>query len=127
MSPLNTISFHHRKHQAWINKLDLYQDEIYILKKELESILLEFSDLFSIMEYVDEYQKILNKKLEQMGEFRQQINLHERQLKGEYIFKQEELWDNLELQEKLNYFSENFNTVKNSFRKFVASHLHSKN
>lgn len=127
MTTSNSIQFYHQEHREWISSLDFYQDQIHIFQKELEKVLFEFSDLYSIIEHVDEYQKILFKKLNQMSHFRRQIILHERHLADSNSFNQNDLWSHMETKEKLEEFISNFEGLKKNFRGFVSKHLHAPN
>ncbi len=127
MATINTIQFHHQEHRDWISSLDFYQDQIHIFQKELEKVLFEFPDLYSIIEHVDEYQKILSKKLNQVSHFRRQIILHERHLADSNSFNEEDLWGHMEIREKLEEFIARFEELKKNFRGFVSKHLHAPN
>ena len=97
----NSIEFHHKEHREWISSLNFYQDEIRIFQKELEKVLFEYPDLYSIIEHVDEYQHILSKKLSQVSSFRRQIILHERHLTNSKSINESDLWGHTETREKL--------------------------
>ena len=127
MATTNILQFHHQEHRDWISSLDFYQDEIRIFQKELEKVLFEFPDLYSIIEHVDEYQNILLKKLSKVSHFRRQIILHERHLADSNSFNEEDLWGHMETREKLEEFISNFEKLKKNFRRFVSKHLHAPN
>ncbi len=127
MATINLTQIHHQEHRDWISSLDFYQDKIRIFQKELEKVLFEFSDLYSIIEHVDEYQRILFKKLNQISHFRRQIILHERHLADSNSFNEEDLWGHMETREKLEEFISDFEKLKKNFRGFVSKHLHAPN
>lgn len=127
MAITNSIEFHHKEHREWISSLNFYQDEIRIFQKELEKVLFEYPDLYSIIEHVDEYQHILSKKLSQVSSFRRQIILHERHLTNSKSINESDLWGHTETREKLEEFITNFEKMKVNFRGFVSKHLHAPN
>lgn len=124
MATINSTQFHHKEHREWISSLDFYQDEIRIFQKELEKVLFEYPDLYSIIEHVDEYQHILSKKLSQVSSFRRQIILHERHLTDSKSINELDLWGHTETREKLDEFITDFEKLKINFRRFVSKHLH---
>lgn len=124
MATTNSIEFHHKEHREWISSLDFYQDEIRIFQKELEKVLFEFPDLYSIIEHVDEYQNILSKKISQVSDFRIQIILHERHLTDRESINELDIWGHAEIRRKLEKFVTDFEKLKVNFRGFVSKHLH---
>ena len=104
--------------------LDYYQDELNIFQKELGRVLLEFPDLYSIIEHVDEYRGIFIKKMKKIDKFRREITLHERHLADEGLRENTDLWDHMELRDKFIDFGYKFDKLKTNFRRFVAKHLH---
>ena len=124
MSLISTIEWHHKDHREWMSSIDFYLDEILIFQKELAKVLLEFPDLYSIIEHVDEYRIIFSKKIKQLDEFRTQIILHERKLKNMDAIQSEDLWDHLELRDKIVEFIDSIEKLKPNFRGFVSKHLH---
>ena len=125
MSSIHTMAFHHKEHREWMASLDFYHQEIQIFQKEVAKVLLEFSDLYSIIEHVDEYRDIFSKKMEQIDLFRREIILHERHLKEDDDFPSEDLWSHMELRDKINEFIDDFEKLKINFKGFVSKHLHS--
>ena len=124
MTTTNSIEFHHKEHREWISSLDFYQDEIGIFQKELEKVLFEFPDLYSIIEHVDEYQNILSKKLSQISGFRIQIILHERHLTDRESINELDLWGHAKIRGEFEKFVTDFEKLKVNFRGFVSKHLH---
>ena len=124
MISTNTIQFHHQEHREWISSLDFYQDEIRIFQKDLEKVLFEFPDLYSIIEHVDEYQNIFSRKLTRVSNLRRQIILHERHLTDGKSINESDLWGHTETREKLEEFIADFEKLKVNFRGFVSKHLH---
>ena len=123
MPPIITTEYHHQEHREWMSELDFYADEIKIFKKEMERVLLEYSDFYSIIEHVDEYRKILNRKSTQIDNYRRQIILHERHFRDKELGGGEDVWDHIELREKIGKFMEDFEEMKKSLRRFVSKHL----
>lgn len=120
MDKLNSVEFHHKEHKEWLSRLNFYQDEIKIFQNELLAVLHKHLNRLSIIEHVDEYRKILIKKLEALDELRRQIIFQERQLGSDLKLSSEELWDHRDLRHRMNEFISDFETMKENLRRFAA-------
>lgn len=124
MSEETTVKFHHKEHNAWINKLDFYQDEIKIFQNNLSKVIQAHPDLYSIIEIVDEYRKILLKKLKKIDNMRYQIALHEHRLAtGADVHMSELIWDHHEVRDRLLEFESNFDKLKSAIRHFMSKYI----
>lgn len=115
--------FLHQEHRDWLQKIDFYQDQINIFQKELSYVLHQHTELFSILEHVDEYRNILLKKLKKLDEIRRQIILHERVLAQHIKKGRIDLWDHEEVKSQMNTFEKEFEALKINFRKYVAGKI----
>ncbi len=113
-------TYQHQEHRDWLSKLDFYQDEIKIFQRELMQVLHRHPNYLSIIEHVDEYRRILLKKLEKIDEFRREIILHEKRLSRTLDPTAEGLWDHGEVRNEIAVFFKEFEAMKTNFRRFVA-------
>jgi hypothetical protein len=118
LNPIEVLE--HQEHRDWLSKLDFYQDQVLIFQKELTEVVRKHPHLLSIIEHVDEYRKILIRKLDRIDDFRYEILLHEKQLSGT---QQEELHfqpDHLKVRKEFDDFMKSFEEFKKNFRRFAA-------
>lgn len=113
-------TYQHQEHRDWLSKLDFYQDEIQIFQRELMQVLHRHPNYLSILEHVDEYRRILLKKLEKIDAFRREIVLHEKRLSQTLDPTAEGLWDHSEVRSDIDLFFKEFEAMKSNFRRFVA-------
>jgi hypothetical protein len=113
-------TYQHQEHRDWLSQLDFYQDEIRIFQHELMQVLHRHPNYLSIIEHVDEYRRILLKKLEKIDEFRREIVLHEKRLSQTLDPTAEGLWDHSEVRNEIALFFKEFEAMKTNFRRFVA-------
>lgn len=111
----------HQEHLEWLSTLNFYQDEIKVFQNQLYRVLNEHVDLFSIIEHVDEYRRILILKIEHIDELRSKIALHEHSL-----------IDQMQLPGKINHqnvkeemmeFVDVFEDLKKRLRRFIVHQL----
>ena len=110
----------HQEHRNWLSQLDFYQDQVLIFQKELTEVVRKHPQLWSIIEHVDEYRKILIKKLEHIDDFRYQILLHEKHLFETWDQENYLLDDHAKVREQLEAFLKEFEEFKSNFRRFAA-------
>ena len=120
MDKLKEIEFHHQEHQEWLSKLNFYQDEIKIFQNELLLVLYEHPENLSLIEHVEEYRRILLKKLERIDELRYGVFVHERLLSQGKGISEEEEQKHLATRDEVQEFEGKFNEMKQAFRGFVA-------
>ncbi len=124
MAAQTTVKFHHNEHREWMSKLDFYQDEIKIFQTNLSRVIQAHPDLYSIIEIVDEYRKILMKKLNKIDNMRYQIALHEHRLASINDVPLNDLvWDHQEVRERMIQFESNYNKLKDNMRHFMAKYI----
>lgn len=115
------INLLHAEHIDWIGQLDFFQYEIKVFETELVRVLNQHADQLSIIEHVDEYRGILNRKLEHIEGFRRQIALHEKQLAGnEHIDNHGGIEVHEALRIQIQDFHADFENMKSSFRRFIS-------
>ena len=115
--------FQHQEHLEWMNQVDFYQDQVKVFQKEVALALHRHNDLFSIIEQVDEYRKILLNKLERLDEIRTQIILHEKNLAANLEIPSISIWDHFEMRRQMNLFEKDFEYLKKRIRSFVSHQL----
>lgn len=113
-------SMQHKEHREWLSQLDFYQDQIKIFQMELAQVLHRHPKYLSILEHVNEYRNIFIKKLEHIDEFRHQIILHEKRISQKLAPDTEGLWDHSETRTEIHQFMNEFEELKQNFRRFVA-------
>ncbi|MCB9080901.1 MAG: hypothetical protein H6555_04220 [Lewinellaceae bacterium] len=109
----------HQEHQVWLSQLDFYQDEVKIFQNELAQVVRKNLTGLSVLEHVNEYRRILLKKLEAIDGFRQQISLHEKAL-WESNTPLEVEQDHGRIKNSLGDFVSEFEGFKKLFRRFVS-------
>ncbi|HMO40062.1 MAG TPA: hypothetical protein PKC76_15855 [Saprospiraceae bacterium] len=107
----------HQEHRDWLSQLDFYEDQMRTFQKELLKIVQHRPDYLSIVEHVDEYRRILLRKLEHMDALRHAIMQHERQISNAE-FAPAEAHEAVKVQ--LLEFVADFEKLKVNFRRFVA-------
>ncbi|MBX2927581.1 MAG: hypothetical protein KF852_07070 [Saprospiraceae bacterium] len=111
----------HADYSDWTGQLDFFQYEIKVFETELAHVLNQHADQLSIIEHVDEYRRILNRKLEHIEGFRRQIALHEKQLADDpLIDNQESIKEHEALRVQIQQFHTDFENMKSSFRRFIS-------
>lgn len=110
----------HADHSDWTGQLDFFQYEIKVFETELVRVLNQHADQLSIIEHVDEYRRILNRKLEHIDDFRKQIGLHEKQLAGDALPDSPYEEEHEALRVQIQTFSKDFENMKGSFRRFIS-------
>ena len=111
----------HRDHNTWLNALQFYGDEAKFFKKELTNVTNANNDSLSVIEHVQEYQKILDKKLIALEALQEDIKFQQK------IFSMDEILpDNIEyhliMKEKYEKFVKSFEELKPAFKRF-SSHF----
>lgn len=111
----------HADHSDWIGQLDFFQYEIKVFETELVRVLNQHADQLSIIEHVDEYRRILNRKLEHIEGFQRQIALCEKQLAGDqHIDNHVDIEEHEALRVQIQHFHTDFENMKASFRRFIS-------
>lgn len=114
------ISTIHQVHRDWLSKLDFYQDELKIFQNELAQVIRRFPRRLSMQEHVDEYRKILLKKLEHIDNYRNTISLQEVGLLDMEARDQSLLTKHKLLEYDLRNFFREMERMKQGFRRFVS-------
>ena len=109
----------HKDHISWLKSLDFYSDEIKFFEKELTHVVNANNDSLSKIEHVEEYQKILEKKIITLEEIREEIKYQQKILTMDEILP-ENLQYHLILKEKFQNFVNYFEELKPSFKRFSS-------
>lgn len=120
MDELKGITCHHKEHLDWLNQLNYFQDEIKIFQNNLLVVLQQHADRLSIIEHLDEYRRILLRKLESIDTLRHQIILQEKQMVSDLKLSADLVWDHQELRLRMKDFENDFNVMKDNLRRFTA-------
>ncbi|NNE26177.1 MAG: hypothetical protein HKN09_04990 [Saprospiraceae bacterium] len=119
-----TMIYHHNEHRDWMSKINFYQDEIKIFQSTLSKVIQAHPDIFSIIDLVHEYRRILLRKLEKLDNMRYQIALHEHQLaKAKDDAENDQLWDHQEVRDRMINFESEFESFKSALRHFASKHI----
>jgi len=114
------ISNIHQIHRDWLSKLDFYQDELKIFQNELAQVIRRFPKRLSMQEHVDEYRKIILKKLEHIDNYRNTISLQEVSLLDLEVKDQSLITKHKLLEYDLQQFFQGMERMKQGFRRFVS-------
>ena len=120
MDNLLDIEFHHQDHREWLTRINFYQDEIKILQNELLLVLYEHPDNLSLLEHVEEYRRILLKKLSHIDDLRHTIMRHERQLASGQGTDDKSDGIHQKAGDLVSEFEGQFTEMKAAFRRFVS-------
>lgn len=111
----------HKKRQDWQKKLDFYQDELLILRKELFITSETHPDLPSVIEHVQEYRQIIKKKLDHIDEFKFKLLMNEKQTDTS---DDQKMKDQIkELEEEFNSFEQKITELKGHLRRFISRNM----
>ena len=114
-----TIGEIHKDHKQWQSKLDFYRDEISFFFKELNKVFDKDKENLQRMEFIDEYEAILEKKKEQLESIYLRINDAEKILsKGETSIVLQKIHHQLSLD--LLKFQRGYLKMKQGFKMFAA-------
>ena len=114
-----SIDFH-KDHKEWTSRLDFYSDEIEFFFKELNKVFDHNKENLAWMEFIDEYEAILDKKSEHIKELRGRIALGEKEIADGF---DEDKLTRKHHQLHLDFvdFEKSFLDMKKGFKRF-ASH-----
>ncbi len=106
----------HQEYREWLSLLDFYDEEIRIFTLELEEVSREHPALLSILEHVDEYTHILERKKARIAAFRIQLHHVEQAIQNQRI----QLEAHSAMGNAIRGFSNDLEEMKQNFRRFVA-------
>lgn len=106
----------HQEYREWLSLLDFYEEEIRIFNLELEEVARERPELLSILEHVDEYNDILERKKAHIAAFRTQLQQVEQDIRNQRIQPEA----HQALGRAIRGFSNDLEAMKQNFRRFVA-------
>ena len=110
----------HKEHNTWKQQLYFYQNEIRFFEDELSNVVAENEDSFSMLEHVEEYKAIFNKKKIHLADLQKAITKHEKTL-FESAIEAKEQTHHLAIGLVMEDFVSRFEKLKQNFRRF-ASH-----
>ena len=117
---MNKMIDFHKDHKEWTSKLSFYKDEIVFFFKELNMVFDQNKVNLARMEFIDEYEAILDKKSEKIKNLEEKIQQGEKDLldddKKEKIAKEHH-----QLHLEVIEFEQSFDEMKKGFKRF-ASH-----
>ena len=111
----------HQLYQKWSKDLDFYTEELGVFQKELNLLVEKHPNLFSIIEHVEEYQRIFDKKEKKIQMLRTQIKAND-SIKAEE--GSDDIWDFNRIEKKQKKFVKKVESLKKNFRRFVATNMH---
>lgn len=118
----NSLLFQaHKQRQEWQKKLDFYQDELLILRKELFITSEAHPDLPSVIEHVQEYRHIIKKKLDHIDEFKFKLLMSEKQADTSDEQKMVDQIKGLEVE--FNLFEQKIAELKGHLRRFISRNM----
>lgn len=106
----------HQEYREWLSLLDFYDEEIRIFNLELEEVSREHPALLSILEHVEEYTHILERKKARISAFRTQLHHVEQAIQNQRIQPE----THRALGSAIRGFSNDLEEMKQNFRRFVA-------
>ena len=111
---------YHKDHKDWTSRMKFYQDEIRFFFKELNMVFDQDKQNLARMEFIDEYEAILDKKSSQIEELLSRIDQVERDtLNDSENAKLSKTHNQLHLD--ILKFEEAYDAMKKRFKRF-ASH-----
>lgn len=110
----------HQEHLEALSQLSFYEDEINFYKATLDSILEKCATNLSILDQVNEYQDIFQKKIYRLSAIRLLIRDHQ---KRENKLNSEDDLNNHKLMKKeLNKFVADLGITKKAFKRFASKY-----
>lgn len=114
-----TLDFH-KDHKDWKSRLDFYKDEIRFFFKELNMVFDQNKQNLARMEFIDEYEAILDKKSEKLERLLERIKAAEKDNMTNEA-KDEIAKNHHQLHLDFLKFEQSFIEMKKRFKRF-ASH-----
>ncbi len=121
MEENNWLIVAHKQKQEWQKKLDFYQDELLILRKELFITSEAHPDLPSVLEHVQEYRSIIKKKLDHIDEFKFKLMMSDKQMEVMDASGTEKQLHELEIE--FNSFEQKMTELKGHLRRFISRNM----
>ncbi len=121
MEENNWLIVVHKQKQEWQKKLDFYQDELLILRKELFITSEAHPDLPSVLEHVQEYRSIIKKKLDHIDEFKFKLLMSDKQMEVMDASGTEKQLHELEIE--FNSFEQKMTELKGHLRRFISRNM----
>jgi len=109
----------HKDHKEWMSRLMFYKDEIRFFFKELNMVFDKDKENLARMEFIDEYEAILDKKSDKIEELIGRINVAEKDLNNSD--KEGKAKDHHKIHLDLINFERSFIEMKKRFKRY-ASH-----
>ena len=115
----------HQAYQQWLRELRFYKEEMVIFEKELNLLIERHPNLLSIIEHVEEYQKIFKQKVSKLDLLNNRIMAKEQNLSSAVNQNDDDLQAEFEkIQREKEDFVSRMETLKKNFRRFVAKNMH---
>ena len=109
----------HHDHSSWLKILDFHENEIDFFKKELQIVVNANASSMSVIEHVEEYREILERKLLTLRELQKEIKYQQKILTMDEILP-DNIDYHLTMREKMDQFVNNYKTLKPLLRRFSS-------
>lgn len=117
----------HSDHREWLNKLDFYKDDIPVLRKRLEEVVVKNTD-HEVLAMVEHFQNQFIIQRNEIDEFRHAIKEHENVLQtavnaNPTAYNRQRLADHPEMKERMERFEKIFQEFRMEMLKFLAKYM----
>lgn len=110
----------HKDHKEWNSRLSFYKDEISFFYKELNMVFDQNKENLARMEFIDEYEAILERKSKKIEDLLNRISLSEKDCLNKPIEQQQAI-NHHKIHLDLIDFERKYQKMKKGFKRF-ASH-----
>ena len=112
-----TLDFH-KDHKEWKSKLDFYKDEISFFFKELNMVFDRDKENLARMEFIDEYEAILDKNADKIKDLLERIDSAEKELSQDEGQNKSSVHHQLHLD--IIKFERSYMEMKKRFKRFAS-------
>ena len=109
---------YHKDHKEWKSKLDFYKDEISFFFKELNMVFDRDKENLARMEFIDEYEAILDKNADKIKDLVERIDAAEKELSDEENKSKPSVHHQLHLD--IIKFERSYQDMKKRFKRFAS-------
>ena len=114
----------HKDYKKWISELRFYQDELKIFKNKLDLLIEKHPDLMSIIEHVNEYKEIFERKEQKISILLDQIQTKKQVFASDASENGALVWDYDRIKSKQIKFTRKIELLKKNFKRFVSRNMH---
>ncbi|HMT30494.1 MAG TPA: hypothetical protein PKD91_14560 [Bacteroidia bacterium] len=117
----------HSEHREWLNKLDFYKDDIPVLRKRLEEVVVKNTD-HEVLAMVEHFQNQFIIQRNEIDEFRHAIKEHENVLQAAInanptAYNRQRLADHPEMNDRMERFEKIFQEFRMELLRFLAKYM----